>query len=95
LERLSHRDVAQASLVMLERSRIASQISGLDAERPGLAQKLLLPQTQPTELVGEIVAPTRPAAPRKVLIGALAVVLGLISGVMLALVADFLARAHR
>jgi uncharacterized protein involved in exopolysaccharide biosynthesis len=95
MERLGQRDVAQASLVMLERSRIAALITELDAEKPTLAQKLLLPQTAPTELVEPIAAPAWPSAPRKMLIGALSVVLGLIAGVMLALVADFVARARR
>lgn len=95
VQRLGQSDVAQASLVMLERSRIAALITELDAEKPKLAQKLLLPQTAPTELVEPITAPAWPSAPRKVLIGTLSVVLGLIAGVMLALVADFLARARR
>lgn len=95
MDRLARQDVAQASLVMLERSRIAALITELDSDKPKLAQKLLLPQTAPTELVEPITAPAWPSAPRRVLIGALSVVLGLIAGVMLALVADFLARARR
>ncbi len=95
LEQLGRRDVAQASLVMLERSHMAALITELDAEKPRLAQKLLLPQTAPTELVEPITAPASPSAPRKALIVVLSVVLGLIAGVMLALVADFLDRVDR
>ncbi|MBX3590973.1 MAG: hypothetical protein KF755_08700 [Burkholderiaceae bacterium] len=95
VQRLRENDVTQASLVMLERSRIAALITELDAEKPKIAQKLLLPQTAPTELVEPIAAPVCPSAPRKVLIGALSVVLGLIAGVMLALFADSLAKSRR
>lgn len=95
VEQLSHRDVAQASLLVLERSRIAALLTELDTEKPALAQKLLLPQTAPTELVGPIVAPARSSAPSGVLVSVLSAILGLMSGVMLALVANFVARARR
>lgn len=95
VQRLGQSDVTQASLVILERSRTAALIAELDAERPKLAQRLLLPQTAPTELVEPIAAPAWPSSPRKLLISALSVVIGLIAGVMLALFAEFLAKARR
>lgn len=95
LERLGRRDVALASLVMLERSHMAALMTELDAEKPRLAQKLLLPQTVPTELVEPITAPALPSAPRKAPIVVLFAVVGLVAGVMLALVADFLDRVDR
>lgn len=95
LERLGRRNVALASLVILERSHLAALMTELDAEKPRLAQKLLLPQTSPTELVEPITAPASPSAPRKVPIVVLFAVVGLVGGVMLALVADFLDRVDR
>ncbi len=94
LEQLRQRDAIQASLVMLERGRISTSISELDAEKPALTQRLSPPQTRPTELVGEITAPVRPASPRPPLVFSLAVVLGLIGGVALAFMAEFVANAR-
>lgn len=94
IDQLKQRDAVQASLIMLERGRISASISELDAEKPALTQKLSAPQTRPTELLGEITAPAKAAKPKKVLILALSAVLGLLGGVMLAFVAEFVAKAR-
>lgn len=94
MEQLGQRNPDQAALVMIERARIAALITELDAQKPILAQRLLLPQTVPTQLVGPIAAPAYPAAPKKVLILVFSGVVALMVGVVLALVADFLARAR-
>ena len=57
-------------------------------------QKLARPLTQPTELMGEINAPTEPAKPKKALVVALSAVLGLMGGVMLAFIAEFIGKAR-
>jgi len=94
MEQLKQQNAVQASLVMLERGRLATAITTLDAERPALAQKLSSPQTQPTELIGSIQTPTKPAAPKRALVLALATVLGTMAGVMLALVQAFVQNAR-
>lgn len=94
IDRLKPRDPVQASLIMLERGRITATINGLDAEKPALAQKLTPPQTQPTELLGEIVAPKKAAAPARVRVLALALLFGLAGGVLLSFVVEFLSRAR-
>lgn len=94
MEQLKSRDPVQASLIMLERGRISAFINALAAEKPALAQKLTLPQTQSTELLGEVVAPQKAAAPKRALVLALALVLGLMGGVFLAFIAEFLSKAH-
>jgi uncharacterized protein involved in exopolysaccharide biosynthesis len=94
VEQLRQRDAIQASLIMLERSRISAAISALDAEKPELMQKLVPPQTRPTELLGEIVAPGKAARPKKALVLVLAAVLGMMAGVMLAFVVEFVAKAR-
>lgn len=93
MEQLKQRDTIQASLVMLERGRITTSISELDAEKPMLAQRLAAPQTRPTALLSEITAPRKPSKPKKSLVLALAAVLGLMGGVMLAFLAEFVAKA--
>lgn len=93
VEQLRQRDAIQASLIMLERSRISAAISALDAEKPELMQKLFPPQTRLTEQLGEISAPGKAARPNKGLILALAAMLGLMGGVMLAFVVEFAAKA--
>lgn len=93
VEQLRQRDAIQASLIMLERSRISAAISALDAEKPELMQKLVPPQTRPTELLGEISAPGKAARPKKALVLVLAAVLGMMGGVMLAFVVEFVAKA--
>lgn len=94
VEKLGQRNAIQASLIMLERSRISTAISVLDAEKPELMQKLVPPQTRPTELLGEISAPSKAVRPKKGLVLALAAILGLMGGVMLAFVVEFLAKAR-
>lgn len=93
VEQLKERDSVQASLVMIERGPITTAINQLDAERLRLSQQLTPPQTRPTELIGEITAPAKPSRPKKALVLALAAVLGVMGGVMLAFVAEFVAKA--
>ncbi|MGL1834089.1 Wzz/FepE/Etk N-terminal domain-containing protein [Rhodocyclaceae bacterium SMB388] len=94
MERLSQQDAVQASFMMMELSRISTLIRALDSEQPALAQKLLPPQTRPTELLGKITAPAKPSKPKKALILALSAVLGVMGGVMLAFVAEFAAKSR-
>ena len=94
LDSLRVRDPVQASLVMVERGRVLMLLSELDEQKPKLVQTLSAPQTQPTALLGEISAPSRPAAPRTVYAIALAVVTGLLGGGLLALLVEFIAYAR-
>lgn len=84
LEKLKANEPVQASLIALERSRIMAIMTELEAEKPGVVQKLSPPQTQPTELLGAIAAPASPSSPRTALVLALAALLGLIGGILLA-----------
>lgn len=93
VDQLKERDSVQASLVMIERGPITTAINELDAERLRLSQQMMPPQTRPTELIGEITAPAKPSKPKKTLVLALAAVLGVMGGVMLAFVAEFVAKA--
>lgn len=93
VEQLKDRDSVQASLVMLERAPITYSLNQLDTERLRLSQQLTAPQTRPTELIGEITAPSKPSKPKKALVLALAAVLGMMGGVILAFVAEFIAKA--
>ncbi|MBS0357047.1 MAG: hypothetical protein JSR83_24445 [Proteobacteria bacterium] len=93
-DQLKQRDPVQAALIMQERGRLTTSIIELDAEKPAIAQRLSPPQTLPTALLGEINTPKKPAAPKKGLVLALAAVLGLMAGVMLAFVAEYVANAR-
>lgn len=92
VEQLRQRDSVQASLAMIERGSILSAISSLEDEQLRLQAFLTPPETRVTKLLGDIVAPTEPAKPKKRLILVLAAVLGLMGGVMMALVAEFIAK---
>lgn len=94
MDQLKQRDPVQASLLMLERGRLATAITTLDAERPTLAQKLSPPQTQPTELLGSIQGPTKPATPKRALVIALSGVLGIMLGIMLVFARAFVQSAR-
>ncbi|MCD6672179.1 MAG: Wzz/FepE/Etk N-terminal domain-containing protein [Burkholderiaceae bacterium] len=94
-ERLGEQDFSRTALLTIERARMLALLAELDAQKPILAQKLLLPQTTPTQLVDAITPPSSPTAPRRFLAIGIAVVLGLIAGLMLALLTDFLDRARR
>lgn len=93
-DQLKQRDPVQAALIMQERGRLTTSIIELDAEKPAIAQRLSPPQTLPTALLGEINTPEKPAAPKKGLVLALAAVLALMAGVMLAFVAEYVANAR-
>lgn len=93
-EVLKDKDAVQASVLTLELGRIASLIAQLDTERPELVRSISPPRTERTELLGEIVPPTQPAIPRVAMVAALASMLGLLFGVMLALLSEFLATAR-
>ncbi len=90
---LKEHEPAQAALLVLERTPITNAINQHETERLRLSQTLIPPQTRPTELLSEITPPTAPAKPKKALVLALAAVLGMMGGVMLAFVAEFIAKA--
>ena len=92
-EQLKERDNVQASLLMIERSPITNSLDQQATERLRLSQQITPPATRPTELIGEITAPAKPSKPKKALVLALAAVLGMMGGVMLAFVAEFVAKA--
>ncbi|WP_029461359.1 Wzz/FepE/Etk N-terminal domain-containing protein [Serpentinimonas barnesii] len=93
IEQLKERNPVQASLVMMERGPLSNTINELDAERLRLSQQLGPLQSRPTVLLGEIVAPTQPSEPKKALVLAIAALLGLMGGVMLAFGLEFVAKA--
>lgn len=92
-EKLKDRESVQASLLMIERSPITNSLDQQATERLRLSQQITPPATRPTELIGEITAPAKPSKPKKALVLALAAVLGMMGGVMLAFVAEFVAKA--
>ncbi len=92
-EKLKDRDNVQAALLMIERSPITNSLDQQATERLRLSQQITPPATRPTELIGEITAPAKPSKPKKALVLALAAVLGMMGGVMLAFVAEFIAKA--
>ena len=92
-EKLKDRESVQASLLMIERSPITNSLDQQATERLRLSQQITPPATRHTELIGEITAPAKPSKPKKALVLALAAVLGMMGGVMLAFVAEFVAKA--
>jgi LPS O-antigen subunit length determinant protein (WzzB/FepE family) len=93
IERLKASDSVQASLMMLQRGAIVDSLNQQDMERLRLAQQITPPQTRPTELLGEIVAPAKASRPKKMLVLAFSAAFGLMMGVILAFLMDFLAKA--
>lgn len=95
IERLKRSDPVQASLLALERGRSTAMIASLEAERPGLVQKLTPPQSEQTTLLGQIVAPVAPAPPGRLAILALSVLVGVAAGVLLAIATEVLTAGRR
>lgn len=93
MRQIGGKEPVQALLLVMQRSPLGQTAQQLDAERLRLLQQLSPPQARPTELLGQIAMPARPVQPRKWLILAVAAVLGLMGGVMLAFVAEFVANA--
>jgi uncharacterized protein involved in exopolysaccharide biosynthesis len=92
-QRLRGTEPLQASLLVMQRTPLTQSLLQLDAERLQLLQQLSPPQTRPTEMLGQISAPSHPSQPKKWLILALAAMLGLVGGVMLAFVTELVANA--
>lgn len=84
IEHLKQKDPVQASLALIESGRFATTVTELDSERLAIVQKRLAPQTQATMLLGEIETPAKPASPKRALVVVLALVGGLMVGVILA-----------
>lgn len=93
VQQLRDREPVQASLMVIQRTPLTQSLLELDAERLRLLQQLSPPQTRPTEMLGQIAAPSHPSQPREWLILAVAAMLGLMGGVMLAFVTEFVANA--
>lgn len=91
LDALKVRDPVQASLLMLERGRVLTSLGELEAQRPRLVQQLAEPQSRPTRLLNEIAASAEPSEPRPAAAFVLALVVGLVAGVLLAFFVEFLA----
>lgn len=89
LDTLRQRDPIQASLLMLERGRVAAEIGTVDRELPGWLQRLNPPQTVMTELLGEVTPPASAVSPRKALVIVLAALLGLTGGIFAAVAAEW------
>lgn len=84
-----------ASLIVIERARIEEMINALEAERPRLAQMLSPPLTLQTEAFGSIMAPTRPATPKRGIVLAVAGIVGILAGLVVAVVSTFASNGVR
>jgi hypothetical protein len=93
-EALKQSDSIQASFIMLEQSRLSSDLYELNAELPDIIQKLSPPKSIPTEILGEIVPPLAPAGLKKPLIVGIASILGVIVGIMFAFFTEFLVKTR-
>lgn len=82
------KEPVDASILAMERSRVAELVAALEAEQAALTQRLLRPQTHETGLLGGIAAPRKPASPRLALVLAIAMAAGMVSGVLVALAAE-------
>jgi LPS O-antigen subunit length determinant protein (WzzB/FepE family) len=78
--------------MVIQRTPLTQSLLELDAELLRLLQQLSPPQTRPTEMLGQIAAPSHPSQPREWLILAVAAMLGLMGG-MAAFVTEFVANA--
>lgn len=95
IERLRQQNPVQASLLALERGRIPATITGLEAERLELVQKLTIPLSEQTMVLGEIAEPAIPARPLRFAILIMSVFSGVAIGVLFALAAESFASARR
>lgn len=94
LIQLEDRNPVQASLLLLELGRMSTLLASVEAEKPLVVQRLTAPLTQQTELLREVVAPVRPAAPKQGRVAVAVLVLGPVAGVMLAFLVEFVARVR-
>lgn len=93
VQQLRGKEPVQASLMIMQRTPLTQSLMQLDVEGLQLMQQLSPPQTRPTEMLGHIDPPTHPSQPKRMLILALATMLGLIGGVILAFVTEFVSNA--
>ena len=84
-----------AALLLQERGQVDRRIADLETERFTLESKLVPPHTRATKLLTHASVPSSPAQPNRSLIMALSVVLGLMGGLFLAFVVEFLHNARK
>lgn len=89
LKRLAESDPIQASLLAQDQGRITVALAALEAERPKTALRLSASMTYPTQVIGEVVAPSDSSRPVTTLILAFSLALGLLAGTVFAYLAEF------
>ena len=90
IKNLKHRDSVQAAFILLESRQISTSLNKIDEELFLLYQKISSPETTPTKIIGEIYDPLAPATPKKVLVISISSAFGLMIGLLIAFLAEFI-----
>jgi uncharacterized protein involved in exopolysaccharide biosynthesis len=88
-------DASEAALVALERAKLVTSEPELETEKLKLRLALLSPGTEPTRLLQEPTLPKYASRPRPLLYIGIGVAMGLMLGLIAAVVAEFWAKARR
>lgn len=78
ITRLGQSNTAQAMLATMERSRLQTELTELERERMLLKRQIAIPYSMPTTVIASPSLPGRPETPRKPLVVAVGIVLGLL-----------------
>lgn len=95
IEAVRKLDPAQAAILAIEKAKLLTEIPGLEREHTTLQLALSDIQSQPSKLLREPSLPVSQAKPKRTQMLALAGMLGLILGMVAALVAEFLSKVRQ
>ncbi|MDX9833804.1 MAG: Wzz/FepE/Etk N-terminal domain-containing protein [Desulfobulbus sp.] len=95
IDKMGRQDPAQAAILVVEKGGFLTLTSGLEKERFNLQTEISAVDSYPTELLGVPYLPEKSIRPKRTLVLLLAGVSGLILGVTLAFVAEFITAARQ
>lgn len=93
ITRLGQSNAAESMLATMERSRLQTELTELERERALLKRQIANPYSMPTTVIASPSLPSRPATPRKPLVIAVGIILGLIVAFLLAILRNLRTRA--
>lgn len=90
ITRLKQLQPTQAALVAIERGRLYPELAQLERDRIALSQHIIKPFSSPSEIITTPAQPSSAVAPRKFIVIAAGMVLGVALGLLFVFVREFL-----
>ena len=90
----THIDPSVSGILALEIDRLSSQLLDIDQKESQLRLSMSELQSKGTEVIKQPTLPVRPVKPKKTLFMAIAIAIGLIMGILIVFIAEFLTKVR-